>query len=443
MPNTLSACEAARKIKDGTLSSAALVKACLARIEATDAQLCAWAHLDAEHALKQAEDLDRIRQSGRPMGALHGVPVGIKDIIDTCDFATERGTPIYAGRKPDTDAPLVQRLREAGAVILGKTVTTEFAFMHAGKTRNPHDQARTPGGSSSGSAAAVAAFHVPLAIGTQTNGSVIRPASFCGTYGFKPTRGIISRSGVLRSSQSLDQVGVFGRSLDDMALLSDVIGGYDAADAQSYARARPRMLEGARAEVPVAPELIWFDLPFNDRLSEDSRAGLDEVVDALGARVERAPVSENMIGLVEVHTVIQEYELRQSLETEIASHWDKLSDTLRQVLERAAKISQSQYAESIEIMTSATEFFELFFRDYDAIIAPSARGEAPMFGDGTGDPVFCSIWTLCGLPTLNLPLLVGSDGLPIGVQLIGAAEQDDRLLRTASWLLKQVQADVS
>ena len=443
MPNALSACDAARKINDGTLSSTVLVKACLARIEATDAQLCAWAHLDAEHALKQAGDLDLMRQSGRPLGPLHGVPVGIKDIIDTCDFPTERGSPIYAGRKPDTDAPLVQRLREAGAVILGKTVTTEFAFMHAGKTRNPHDQARTPGGSSSGSAAAVAAFQVPLAIGTQTNGSVIRPASFCGTYGFKPTRGIISRSGVLRSSQSLDQVGVFGRSLDDMALLSDVIGGYDAADAQSYARARPRMLEGARAEVPVAPELIWFDLPFNDRLSEDSRAGLDEVVDALGARVERAPVSENMIGLVEVHTVIQEYELRQSLETEIASHWDKLSDTLRQVLERAAKISQSQYAESIEIMTSATEFFELFFRDYDAIIAPSARGEAPMFSDGTGDPVFCSIWTLCGLPTLNLPLLVGSDGLPVGVQLIGAAEQDDRLLRTASWLLKQVQADVS
>jgi len=443
MPNTLSACEAARKIKDGTLSSTALVKACLARIEATDAQLCAWAHLDAAHALKQAEDLDRIRQSGRPMGALHGVPVGIKDIIDTCDFATERGTPIYAGRKPDTDAALVQRLREAGAVILGKTVTTEFAFMHAAKTRNPHDQTRTPGGSSSGSATAVAAFHVPLAVGTQTNGSVIRPASFCGTYGFKPTRGVVSRSGVLRTSESLDQVGVFGRSLDDLALLSDVIGGYDAADTLSYARPRPKMLDGARAEVPVAPELIWFDLPFNDRLAEDTRDGLDEVVNALGARVERAPVSENMIGLVEVHTVIQEYELRQNLENEIGAHWDQLSGTLQAVLERAAKISQSQYAESIEIMASAAEFFDLFFRDYDAIIAPSAAGEAPLFADGTGDPVFCTIWTLCGLPTLNLPLLVGANGLPVGVQLIGAAEQDDRLLRTASWLLKQVQADVS
>jgi Asp-tRNA(Asn)/Glu-tRNA(Gln) amidotransferase A subunit family amidase len=443
MPNALSACEAARKIKDGTLSSTALVKACLARIEATDAQLCAWVHLDGEHALKQAGDLDRIRQSGRPMGALHGVPVGIKDIIDTRDFATERGTPIYAGRKPDSDAVLVQRLREAGAVILGKTVATEFAFMHAARTRNPHDQTRTPGGSSSGSAAAVAAFHVPLAVGTQTNGSVIRPASFCGTYGFKPTRGVISRSGVLRTSQSLDQVGVFGRTLEDMALLSDVIGGYDAADALSYARARPRMLEGARAEAPVAPELIWFDLPFNDRLCEDTRAGLDEVVNALGARVERAPVSENMIGLVEVHTVIQEYELRQNLENEIGAHWDQLSGTLQVVLERAAKISQSQYAESVEIMASAAEFFELFFRDYDAIIAPSAAGEAPLFADGTGDPVFCTIWTLCGLPTLNLPLLVGANGLPVGVQLIGAAEQDDRLLRTASWLLKQMQADVS
>ena len=443
MPNALSACDAIRDIKRGALSSVALVKACLARIEETDAQLKAWAHLDRDHALAQAEELDTIRRAGRPLGALHGVPVGIKDIIDTHDFPTERGTAIYAGRTPEKDAALVERLRESGAVILGKTATTEFAFMHPAETRNPHNPDHSPGGSSSGSAAAVAAFHVPLAIGTQTNGSVIRPASFCGTYGFKPTRGVISRRGVLRTSKSLDQVGVFGRTLEDVALLADVIGGYDPTDTLSYARPRPKMLAGSRDEVPVEPELIWFDLPFNDCLSEDARAGLDEVVDALGARVERAPVSENMIGLVEIQNVIQEYELCRQLENVFCEHWDMLSSTLQPVVERGRKISDAQYGEAIEIMASATKFFEVFFRDYDAIIAPSAAGEAPKFGDGTGDPVFCSIWTLSGLPAVSLPLLVGENGLPVGVQLIGAAEEDDRLLRTASWLLKELQPGVS
>ncbi len=443
MPNALSACDAARKIMEGSLASVDLVKACLARIDETDGQLKAWVHLDREHALAQAEEMDTIRRAGRPVGTLHGVPIGLKDIIDTQDFPTERGTPIFSGRRPASDAALVERLREAGAVILGKTVTTEFAFMHPAETRNPHNPDHSPGGSSSGSAAAVAAFQVPLAIGTQTNGSVIRPASFCGTYGFKPTRGVISRRGVLRTSKSLDQVGVFGRTLEDVALLTDVIGGYDPADNLSYPRPRPKMLNGSRAEVPVEPELIWFDLPFNDRLAEDARAGLDEVVNALGARVERSPVSENMIGLVEIQNVIQEYELWQHLEKEFTTHWDMLSETLRSAIERGRKISDAQYGEATEIMASAAGFFEGFFKDYDAIIAPSAAGEAPLFEEGTGDPVFCTIWTLCGLPAVNLPLLIGENDLPAGVQLIGSAEEDDRLLRTASWLLKELQSGVT
>ena len=191
--HALSAVEAARRIDEGRLSSLDLVKSCLARIEETDGQLKAWVHLDPERALKQAEEMDLIRQTGRPTGALHGVPVGLKDIVDTVDYPTERGTPVFAGRQPSQDAALVDRLREAGAVILGKTATTEFAFVHPAETRNPHNVNHSPGGSSSGSAAAVAAFHVPLAVGTQTNGSVIRPASYCGIYGFKPTRGVISR----------------------------------------------------------------------------------------------------------------------------------------------------------------------------------------------------------------------------------------------------------
>ena len=443
MANALSAVEAARKIRDGTLSSIDLVKACLARIDETDGQLKAWTHLDAEHALSQAGEMDTIRRAGRPVGPLHGVPVGLKDIIDTVDFPTERGTPIFAGRQPASDAALVERLREAGAVILGKTATTELAFMHPAETCNPHDPGRSPGGSSSGSAAAVAAYHVPLAIGTQTNGSVIRPAAFCGTYGFKPTRGVISRRGLLRTSKSLDQVGVFGRTLEDVALLADVIGGYDPSDDLSYARPRPKMLEGSRAEAAIPPDLVWFDLPFNDRLGADTRAGLDEVVDTLGARVARVGVSENLTGLVDVPRVIQEYELCHHLERTFAEHWDLLSPTIRPIVERGRTIGEAQYAEALEIMASSGAFFETFFRDYDAVIAPSAAGEAPELGGGTGDPVFCTIWTLCGLPSLNLPLLVGEHGLPIGVQLIGAAEEDDRLLRTANWLLQELQSGVT
>ncbi|MCH8952295.1 MAG: amidase [Proteobacteria bacterium] len=438
--NALSAVEAARKILAGTLSSVDLVKACLARIKETDGELKAWVHLDADHALAQAEEMDTIRRAGRPVGPLHGVPIGLKDIIDTRDFPTERGTPIYSGRKPASDAALVERLREAGAVILGKTASTELAFVHAAETRNPHNPDYSPGGSSSGSAAAVAAFHVPLAIGTQTNGSVIRPAAFCGTYGFKPTRGVISRRGILQTSKSLDQVGVFGRTLEDVALLSDVIGGYDPSDDLSYARPRPKMLEGSRAEASIPPDLVWLDLPYHDRLSEDARAGLDEVVAALGARVVRATVSENMTGLVEIQRVIHEYEICHHLEDVFAEHWDMLSTSLRPIIERGRTISDAQYEEALEVMASGAEFFEVFFKDYDAVIAPSAAGEAPKFGGGTGDPVFSTIWTLCGLPALNLPLLVGQNGLPVGVQLIGAAEEDDRLLRTANWMLNELQS---
>lgn len=440
-PNALSAVEAADKIRKGSLSSVDLVKACLARIDETEGQLHAWAHLDAEHALAQAEEMDTIRRAGRPLGPLHGIPVALKDIIDTTDFPTERGTPIYKARQPNCDAALVERLREAGAVILGKTVTTEFAFLHPAETRNPHNTGHTPGGSSSGSAAAVAAFNVPLAIGTQTNGSVIRPASFCGTYGFKPTRGVISRSGVLKTSKSLDQVGVFGRTLEDVALLTDVIGGYDQTDALSFARPRPQMQAGSTADIGVEPDLVWFEAPYNDRLSDDARSGYDEVVNALGARVERVEISENMYNLVEVQRVIHEYEICNHLEKDFTDHWDQLSTSLQPIVERGSKISHAQYEDALEVMASGRTYFDEFFHDYDAIIAPSAAGEAPKFGNGTGDPIFCTIWTLCGLPTLNLPLLVGANGLPIGVQLIGSIEEDDRLLRTANWMINTLQSD--
>ena len=438
MPNSLNAVDAIRKIREGTLTSVDLVKACLARIEQTDNQVKAWVHLDPEYALAQASELDAIRQSGKPLGSLHGVPVGLKDIIDTRDYPAEHGSPIHAGRKPETDAAIVERLREAGAVILGKTATAEFAFVHPPETRNPHNPDHSPAGSSSGSAAAVAAFHVPLAIGTQTNGSVIRPASFCGTYGFKPTRGIISRRGLLQTSKSLDQVGSFARALEDVALLVDVIAGYDPTDPLCYSRPRPNMLEGSKSEAPVEPALAWFDMPFNDRLDTDAREGIEELLGALGAKVERLQAPETLSGLVAVHNTIHEYEICQHLEAEFRDHWDQISPALQAVITAAQKITQAQYEDALEVKASANSFFADFFNDYDAVIAPSAAGEAIKFGGGTGDPIFCTVWTLGGLPSLSMPLLVGENGLPIGVQLIGAAEEDDRLLRTANWLLKEL-----
>ncbi|WP_376744345.1 amidase [Marimonas arenosa] len=326
------------------------------------------------------------------------------------------------------------RLREAGAVIMGKTKTTELAFVHPTDTANPHDAGRSPGGSSSGSAAAVAAYHVPLAIGTQTNGSVIRPASFCGTYGFKPTRGVISRSGILQTSVSLDQVGCFGRTLDDVALLVETVGSFDPSDPASFARPRPPMLAGARAAVPIEPDIAWFELSFNDRLDRDAHEGIEAVMDALGARVERFPTAPQLDALIAVQATIHEYEFCQHLADVIEAHWDKLSSTLQPVIERGRQISKAEYEDALAVKTSAQAFFADHFNDFDAILAPSATGEAPLIGGSTGDPIFCTIWTLAGLPAISLPLLVGENGLPVGVQLIGAAEEDDRLLRTANWV---------
>ncbi len=443
-PHSLSAQEAAAFIASGKLKSVQLVQSCLDRIAETDGAIHAWAHLDADAALAQAAECDRIRQKGLATGPLHGVPVGLKDIIDTRDMPTQRGTKIFEGRQPEEDARVVEMLREAGAVIMGKTVTTELAFVHANETRNPHNPEHSPGGSSSGSAAAVAAGQIPLAIGTQTNGSVIRPASFCGTFGFKPTRGMIPRTGVLQTSVSLDQLGTFGRTLGDVALLADVISGYDQRDPESFARARPDMAAGAAAEAPVEPAFAWFNLPFCDRLSEATREGLEGVMDILGEdRVERMDPADQLGELVAVQARIHEYEICQHLSETFDTHWDDLSETLKPVLTRGRQISVDEYEDALAVKKSAQSFFADFFTDYDAIIAPAAAGEAPKFGDGTGDPIFCTLWTLAGLPSVTMPMLVGDTGLPIGVQLIGAVEKDDRLLRTAHWLQKHIAAEAA
>ncbi|MGZ2257323.1 amidase [Roseobacter sp. A03A-229] len=439
-PHELSASEASAHIAAGRLSSQQLVRSCLDRIAETEDGLRAWAHLDPEAAMAQAAACDTHRQAGLATGPLHGLPVGLKDIIDTGDMPTQRGTPIFAGRQPDEDARVVEMLREAGAVIMGKTVTTELAFMHPSETRNPANPNNSPGGSSSGSAAAVAAGHVPLAVGTQTNGSVIRPASFCGTFGFKPTRGTIPRTGVLQTSKSLDQLGTFARTLEDAAILADVLSGYDQRDNESFSHARPNMAAGARGTPPMEPDLVWFDLPFYDRLSDAAREGLERVMELLGPRITRMEPADQLSELVAVQARIHEYEIVRHQQAVFDDHWDQISETLKPIISRARQISDAEYDDALAVKSSAEAFFAEFFTEFDAILAPSAAGEAPRFGDGTGDPIFCTLWTLAGLPAVTMPLLVGETGLPIGVQLIGPAHKDDRLLRTAAWVQQHIAA---
>ncbi|MAG95547.1 MAG: amidase [Alphaproteobacteria bacterium] len=434
-----SATQAAASIHKGEYSSEDLVADCLERIAATDGAIKAWVHLDAEAALEQARALDILRQDGRPLGPLHGLPVGVKDIFDTSDMPTAYGSPIYQGRQPAADSTVVAKLREVGAVIMGKTVSAELAFVTPGETTNPFDPSRTPGGSSSGSAAAVAAAQVPLAVGSQTNGSVVRPASFCGTFGFKPSRGMISRQGVLQTSETLDQIGGFGRTLEDVALLCDALTGFDAADGATYPRAKPDFSAGCRQEVPVEPALAWLDLPFYDRLAEDAGSGIAELRDALGGRVEEFTAPDSLANIVDHHQVIHEYEVRRNLAEAYERRPQDISPELLLRIERGGSHSDEEYSGALAALADADAFFAEFFHDFDAILAPSAAGEAPEGLAWTGDPIFCTIWTFCGLPSLSLPLLVGENGLPIGVQLVSGLEEDARLCRTAQWLLDFLQ----
>ena len=436
----LTATEAAHQIRAGRITSKDLVSACIERIGENDAAIGAWHYLDADKALADAVARDELRRGGGTLGVLHGIPVGVKDIFDTNDMPTECGSPIHRGRAPQANAAVVDKLLEAGAVILGKTKTTEFAYLHPTDTANPHNPAHSPGGSSSGSAAAVAAGQVPLAIGSQTNGSTIRPASFCGVFGFKPTRGMISRRGVLETSRTLDQVGVFARSLEDAALLSDVLSGYDSADCMSFLRARPSALAGVGEEPPVDPLLVWFELPFADRLSAACRAGLDEVLECLGARVEKFPSPSSFAGVVHHQQVIHEYEMARALQTEADEHWDLISESLQPALRRGLARSDDEYAKALATVQSMASFYTEVFNEYDAIVAPSAPGEAPLKETGTGDPIFSTLWTFSGLPAITLPLMEGETGLPVGVQLIGGIEGDDRLLRTAAWFVRHLDA---
>jgi len=420
-PNQLTAAQAVAQLASGALTAEALTRACLDRAEERKS-VKAWIWLDPEQALAQARAADANTRAGRP-GLLAGLPIGVKDIIDTADMPTEHGSPIYRGNRPVADAACVALLRMAGAVILGKTVTTEFANRFPGITVNPHNPVHTPGGSSSGSAAGVADFQVPAALGTQTGGSTIRPAAFCGVIGYKPSFGEFSRGGIKLQCHNLDTLGILCRSLDDLALLRAALTG-----------APHRKVDRTAA----APRIGLCRTPVWDAADPSTQALIERSVARLaaaGARVSEISFAREFADILEHHRRIFNFEAARNYAYEYEEHHDQVSQVLRDtVLTPGRELPLEAYVEAIETAEAFRRHLDDLFREVDLLLTPSAAGEAPEGLGSTGDPSFNSIWTLAWTPCVTLPAGPGPRGLPLGVQLIGPRFRDEALLAAASWV---------
>ena len=430
---SLDACALRGRLASGAVSALDLAEACIARIEAREPEVQAWAWFDPDFARHQARALDAHRQSGRAIGPLHGLPVALKDIIDTAKIPTENGCTLDQGRIPIKDAAVVERLRAAGAVIMGKTVTTELAFMQAGRTRNPHNTAHTPGGSSSGSAAAVADGMVPLAVGTQTGGSVIRPASYCGVTGFKPSFGAIPRTGVLMQSPTLDTVGVFGRTSADAALLSQVLMGHDAGDTATRVGPVPDMHGIATSKPPVKPVFALVKPPGWDDADPQVHAAFAELADALGEQVFEAPLPNAFDEAAEIRERINFAEMARYY-YRYSKQMDTLGPRTQEALTKGNAILARDYLAALDWPDVLYAGLAEILERCDAIICPAATGPAPEGLDFTGSAIFNGVWTLTGVPAVTIPALTAANGLPMGVQMVGARGNDARLMRSAHWL---------
>lgn len=414
----LTAREAARRIAAGELTSEALVAACLARIAARESDVGAWIHLDPAAALAQARAAD----TAPARGPLHGVPVGIKDLIDTADMPTAHGSPIYEGNRPAADAAPVALLREAGAVILGKTVTTEFAAVTPGKTKNPRNLAHTPGGSSSGSAAAVADDMVPAALGTQTVGSTIRPASYCGAVGFKPTYQALSIAGVKPQAESLDTLGIITRSVDDARLLHAVLSAGPVP---------------AAAPAPETPPRLAFCRTAHWAKAEPATIAAMEAAQrklrAAGAWIEEVELAPRFAEALDAQWLILRFEFARALSFERTQRRDQLSDRLRALVDDGIKIAPADHAAALALAHACRAEIAGVFERFDAILTPAAGGEAPEGLFGPSDMLFQRLWTLLHLPAITLPGMTGPRGLPVGTQLVGPHGGDAKLFDVARW----------
>lgn len=416
--NQWSAGAAAAAIASGNLTSAALVAACLERIAAREEAVRAWAYLDPEKALAEARERDR----QAPRSRLHGIPIGIKDVIETADMPTEYGSPIYRGNRPSADAACVAQIRELGGVILGKTVSTEFATRHPNKTRHPHDPTRTPGGSSSGSAAAVADGMVPIALGTQTSSSIIRPAAYCGIVGYKPSFGLINRAGLKFLSESLDTVGTLTRTVQDAALLVEELSGMPPTSFAGVGELRPR--------------IGLCRTPFWQAADAATREMLESTAMTLanaGAIVSEVRLEGEFEQLNDVQVAISAYEFYRALTYERTRFPSQISDSLTARIAAGGKVTYAQYHAALDTARRCRARIADVYRHHDVLIAPSTPGEAPSIVS-TGEPTFGLLWTLLRLPCLTLPQGKGPAGLPLGVQVVAAAGCDAVLFTHAEWI---------
>jgi Asp-tRNA(Asn)/Glu-tRNA(Gln) amidotransferase A subunit family amidase len=421
--NTLSAVEAAAAIAARRITSVDLVTACLERIKAREPEIGAWAHIDAERALAEA----RARDAEPPRGPLHGVPVGIKDIIDTAEMPTAYGSPIYAKYRPAIDAACVTLIRRAGGIPLGKTVTTEFAYFAPGKTKNPHNPKHTPGGSSSGSAAAVADMMVPIALGTQTAASIVRPSTFCGVVGYKPTIGTYAIAGIKPFAASFDTLGTITRSVDDTILMWSVLNGHDAPIAP---RREPPKIGFCRT-----PQWDQAEPATVDAIETAARR-LTEA----GATVKEVVLPARFTPLIDAHKRMMAFEAAGAYATEYASRREQLSAHLVDLIEAGLAMPVGTYLADRRTQEAAKRDLAALLKDYDALLAPAAPGEAPEGLGATGDPVFSRMWTLLQGPAIALPVQRGPSGLPTGVQLVGAYADDPGFLATAQWVAERIRS---
>ena len=435
----LGLCEAALAIRRGDLKSEDLTLALLERIERHENTVQAFQWFDPDRAMNLARLADRILQSGETAGPLHGIPVGIKDIIETQGIPTGMGSPTFDGYVPGQSATVVQRLEAAGAFVLGKTVTTEFAYFHPGKTRNPWNPTHTPGGSSSGSAAAVAMGFAPGAVGTQTNGSVIRPAAFCGVVGYKPTAGFISFFGIHLFSPSLDQVGVFGRSVSDAALLAGVIAG--KTDTETGAGTQAGGIPSVVASMIRPPRLAAVRSPVWRQAEPHAQNHFLETVARLraaGAEVQEVELPPAFEQAHAVHRTIMYAEgARRFAELQHRRRED-LSPQLNALIDEGIRIPDSDLRRDFKQKDRLAEELDAFMSAFDALITPPALGEAPADLTQTGDPAFCTIWSLCGTPAVTIPTGRGPRGLPLGLQIVSSRSSDGRVLSTALWCDERV-----
>ncbi|MEX2453788.1 MAG: amidase [Rhodospirillaceae bacterium] len=416
----LTATEAAALIAARSISSEELVRDCLDFIRSREGEVAAWQYLDEDFALGEARRADAMA----PLSPLHGVPFGIKDIIDTADQPTEYGSPVFAGHRPKADAACVAAMRRAGAVMMGKTVTTEFATFHPGKTRNPHNTGHTPGGSSSGSAAAVGGNMIPIAFGSQTAGSLIRPAAFCGVAAFKPTHGTVDLAGVLELVPRLDTLGFMARSIDDLAAFHAVVRGDEAALPPGDGPGRPPRIGLCRTHhwAQAQPESVEAVESAGARFAE------------LGAEVGECVLPPHFADLAQTHATILCAGLARSLKDVRRNHADRISKRLTGMIDDGAATSAERLVEAFAHADACTMQFAAVAGPWDVLLTPSAPGEAPAGHAATGDPVFQIVWTLLQVPCVTLPWSTGPNGLPVGIQMVGRKGDDDRVLRVARWL---------